>query len=72
MQPIYTCALAAWFLWQADVDKLFNEWDRGGDGSLEYKELKKILSAVPEKKKEVQNAVVAAQAGLAMMKLVKK
>ena len=29
---------------KADIDELFNSWDKDGGGSLAYKELKKILA----------------------------
>ena len=30
---------------KADIDSLFNTWDSGGEGSLSYHELKKILGS---------------------------
>ena len=34
-----------------DIDALFSEWDKGGDGSLTLRELQKILKAPPAVKK---------------------
>lgn len=53
-----------------EVDKLFDEWDTSGDGSLSIKELQKILRSAPKevpgeggsRTNRLHNAVTATQA----------
>ena len=48
----------------AEIDALFSEWDRDGGGSLDFPELKKILSqsAPPTPLQQAGNAVKNGQA----------
>jgi len=48
----------------AEIDTLFSEWDRDGGGSLDFTELKKILSqsAPPTPLQQAGNAVKNGQA----------
>ena len=57
-----------------DVDELFSEWDKGGDGALGFKELQKILSAArpPSPKAQVQEAGKSVKNALKMVSLMKK
>ena len=48
---------------ERDIDSLFDEWDKDGGGSLDFKELQKILRAPPPAKAElgkVSSAISAA------------
>ena len=54
------------------IDEIFDEWDKGDDGSLEFAELKRILSAKSPPAKEVKIAGSAAMAAVKMGGMARK
>ena len=69
---------------KADIDELFDEWDKGGDGALGLRELQKILSTASVASKDAKGkdkspaekslatAAAVSSAASAMAKLTKK